>query len=750
MNFIVTNNPEFFYGLKAKSKQQTIGDLFTPAVEATESAWVDFTCIRFGDFKRALARWTDWAADSETTGLDWTTDDIFCAQFGNGQHNFIVDMMKGPKRITPEELFAELNNPDLRFTFHNGGFDLNFWTKHGFVPKLGQFDDTMIASQILSNGIEFTKSGRVRHSFAAVMKRRLKLEYDKTEQSQIHRTQLRSMEAIAYCFNDVDKLLDLREDLVRNLRRRGAEETYRLQMDALAVVEYAERFGMPISKSHWVAKCDLDKKALEEVRTEVENYIWDNLPQFRMQNTLQEKMVSVKTTSPLQMIKVFKALGIPTETVDKKTGKVRDSIDKKTVKLHSHDFCKLWVKYSDALGRVTKFGDNITKQIKRGDQGYDVVYHLFKLMVDTGRVAAGGKSVKQKGAVAKINALNLQSDKSTRDCFRAPEGYTMIVCDYSGQETVILADKSLDDTMVRSVEDGLDLHCAFARLVYPDVLGSLSDDEIIEKFKNLRSSVKAPRFAFSYGAGARTVQRATGLTLAFCKELEHTFKKVLHPKVFEWGQSVLNEALEDGYIESVDGWRLYLQDFDVYREHKDWWRSVDKSIKQLYYEGRNEYYEQKRRIERVEELRELKKVSPDKWTEELLGEMVELSKPYIVCNQSAYDVFQELSPRHGMMRKMESDWLRLALNNPIQTTGSHMIKRAMVEVYREILNNGHYGKVLIWNFPYDEMCLMAPTELAEHYRVVLENAMRSNGDRYLKNLKIKADASIGASWYEAK
>jgi len=750
MNFIVTNNPSFFANLKTEPKQQSIGDLFTQPKVETETAWVDFKCIGFEDLKRALAKWTDWAADSETTGLDWTVDDIFCVQLGNGQHNFIVDMMKGKNQIQPEMLFAELNKPELRFTFHNGGFDLNFWTKHGFVPKLGQFDDTMIASQILANGIEFTKSGRVRHSFAAVMKRRLDLDYDKTEQSQIHKTQLRSMSAIAYCFNDVDRLLELRDDLTRNLRRRGAEETYRLQMDALAVVEYAERFGMPICKNTWVAKCEEDKKALAEVRKEVDEYIWEHLPQFRQPNTIGEKMVSVKTTSPLQMIKVFKAFGIPTETIDKNTGKVRDSIDKKTVKLYSHPFCKLWVKYSDALGRVTKFGDNITKQIKRGDKGYDVVYHLFKLMVDTGRVAAGGKSVKQKGAVAKINALNLQNDKLTRDCFRAPEGHTMIVCDYSGQETVILADKSLDETMVKAVEDGLDLHCAFARLVYPDQLGHLTDDEIIRDFKSLRNSVKSPRFAFSYGAGARTVQRATGLSLTFCKALEHTFKKVLHPKVFEWGHAVLGEALENGFIESVDGWRLYLQDFENYREHKDWWVGVDKSVKELYYEGRNEYYEQKRRVERVEELRELKKESPDKWDDILQKEMLELSKPYVIGNQTAYDIFQELSPRHGIIRKMESDWLRLALNNPIQTTGSHMIKRAMVEVYGEILRCGHYGQVLIWNFPYDEMCLMAPTELAEHYRQVLENAMRTNGDMYLKNLKIKADAATGMSWYEAK
>jgi DNA polymerase I-like protein with 3'-5' exonuclease and polymerase domains len=152
----------------------------------------------------------------------------------------------------------------------------------------------------------------------------------------------------------------------------------------------------------------------------------------------------------------------------------------------------------------------------------------------------------------------------------------------------------------------------------------------------------------------------------------------------------------------------------------------------------------------VEELRELKKESPDKWDDILQKEMLELSKPYVIGNQTAYDIFQELSPRHGIIRKMESDWLRLALNNPIQTTGSHMIKRAMVEVYGEILRCGHYGQVLIWNFPYDEMCLMAPTELAEHYRQVLENAMRTNGDMYLKNLKIKADAATGMSWYEAK
>jgi DNA polymerase I-like protein with 3'-5' exonuclease and polymerase domains len=68
----------------------------------------------------------------------------------------------------------------------------------------------------------------------------------------------------------------------------------------------------------------------------------------------------------------------------------------------------------------------------------------------------------------------------------------IIVCDYSGQETVVAADLSGDAAMTKSVLEGADLHCLLARVLFPEI-ADLTDDEIVKGHKE-RNASKAPRF----------------------------------------------------------------------------------------------------------------------------------------------------------------------------------------------------------------------------------------------------------------
>ena len=131
---------------------------------------------------------------------------------------------------------------------------------------------------------------------------------------------------------------------------------------------------------------------------------------------------------------------------------------------------------------VSTFGDSIYQKIEN-----ERIYTHFNPMVDTSRLST------RRG---EINFLNFPADKETRNCFEANEGNVMVVCDYSGQETVVAADLSGDEVMTNSVIHGDDLHCAFARVLFPE-LKELSDEEIIEKHKSSRQAAKSPRFALN-------------------------------------------------------------------------------------------------------------------------------------------------------------------------------------------------------------------------------------------------------------
>lgn len=54
----------------------------------------------------------------------------------------------------------------------------------------------------------------------------------------------------------------------------------------------------------------------------------------------------------------------------------------------------------------------------------------------------------------------------TRDCFIAPEGYKMVACDFSQQETRIMADLSQDENLLKILLEGGDIHLFSANNVF--------------------------------------------------------------------------------------------------------------------------------------------------------------------------------------------------------------------------------------------------------------------------------------------
>jgi DNA polymerase I-like protein with 3'-5' exonuclease and polymerase domains len=64
----------------------------------------------------------------------------------------------------------------------------------------------------------------------------------------------------------------------------------------------------------------------------------------------------------------------------------------------------------------------------------------------------------------------------------------------------------------------------------------------------------------------------------------------------------------------------------------------------------------------------------------------------------------------------------------------------------------HFWKARISLVPHDEIGMEVKDELAEEYKLVISNAMINEGNKFLKNpkLKMKAETNIANNWYEAK
>jgi len=675
MNYIITKHPEFFKNIGTYNFCN-LEDMILPVT---------------------------LALDTETTGLTPRNYDIFCVQIGTKKDNYIIHMYD--ENYVFSDLAPYLDDKIL--IFHNALFDLGFMYKYGYFPR--DVRDTMLASKILYNGQyeEVFESWRpVMHNFGACMKRELKQVYDKTTQKNIHLVKLSVHTAITYSFNDVDRLEELHEALMVKLEENGQMETYKLHCRFVKALAYMEQCGLPINPEKWKAKMIQDIKNTEEWQRKIEEYIFNTLPQFadnQIDMFDMKKRILVKITSPKQMIKVFDAYDIPTKDKDGK-----DSIKENIISKSKHPFVDIWAHYQNAKHRVTTFGAKIYDRIEDNR-----VFTNFNPMVDTARLSS------RRG---NINFLNFSGDKVTRDCFQCQPGNKMIVCDWSGQETVIAADFSGDEAMTKSVIEGADLHSLLARVLFPE-LADLTDDEIMTKHKDKRTASKAPRFAMSYGGNAYTLHVNEGIPMERATEIEVGFKD-LHEGLYEWGNMMFIEAISVGYIQSVDGWRLQLPKYGTYLKMEADVKEMSREDWTDYSNGKKEYKKEKE-AEEKDELYETKDAYALKYYK---------SKVRSISN----------------FFKLKSEYQRLCLNSPVQTAGAHQLKLAIALMFEWIVEENLLWKVKICNSVHDEIILEAPEDLAERAKNTLEKCMIDGGNHYLEELTIKADAHIGDSWYEAK
>ena len=115
---------------------------------------------------------------------------------------------------------------------------------------------------------------------------------------------------------------------------------------------------------------------------------------------------------------------------------------------------------------------------------------------------------------------------------------------------------------------------------------------------------------------------------------------------------------------------------------------------------------------------------------------------YVKTLMNRKRVIEELKNKNYMIR---SSGERMALNTPIQGTAADILKKAMVEIYREFNKRKLKSKMLIqvhdelvFNVVLDEL-----DEVSKLVRDIMENTFK------LK-VPLKVDIEYGDDWYEAK
>ena len=630
--------------------------------------------------------------DTETRGFDPYTKELLSMQLGDAEKQYVIDCLT----VSPQLYKEILEKKEL--IMHNAKFDLGFLYYQKIIPT--KVFDTFLAERVLTTGID-----TVRRSLDAVVYKYCKIELDKTIRGNIHREGL-STRVIKYAADDVKYLHQVKRKQEVALEEKNLLKTMSLDNKFVRVLAYIEHCGMYMNPVDWQAKVDDDLKDLNTVHEILDKFILENPQKYAKwidnQLSLFDEGITCKLnwSSSKQVIEFMKSLGVDTLTKDKETGLMKDSVDKKVLgpQKKKHPIIPTYIEYTEHQKVVSTYGENWFNYI---NSVTGRVHSNYTQIMNTGRLSSGQKGKASQGIPQKPNMQNIPSDNRTRGCFQAQEGNVLLVSDYSGQEQIVLANKSLDKDLLAFYQQGLgDMHSFIASKIFPE-LSDLSLDEIKDNHKNKRQIAKGAGFAINYGGTGITIAQNLNISMEEGEEVYKAYFKAF-PGLANYFKREKAQALSLGYIQfnNISGRKCFIPFFEEYQKlHEEIYKT----------EGFWDDYK------------------------------LEKSK-----NSSTFISHFKPKVREYFMKK--GDIERMSLNYPIQGTSADITKLAGIYFFEYLEKNNLIFKVLLPNVVHDEWIVECPVDLSEELSKVLQESMERAGDVFCKTIKLKAEPCVTKYW----
>ena len=632
------------------------------------------------------------AVDTETTGMDPYTCKLLSLQLGDSNNQYVIDAQSINISVYKELLESK------ELILHNAKFDLRFLYRNNIVPN--KVFDTFLAERILTTGIDTARRG-----LDAVTYKYCKIELDKTVRGVIHREGL-STRVIKYAAYDVKFLHEIMRKQKVFLEEKNLNRTMSLDNEFVKVLAYIEYCGMYMNPDQWRKKCEEDKKDLEVIKKQLDKFIIDNSDKYGgyIDNQLDLFTTDIKCkinwSSSQQVIPFMQSLGVDTLVKDKATGKMKDSVDKKVLasQKNKNPIISTYIEYTEHQKTVSTYGENWFEYI---NPVTGRIHSNYQQIMNTGRLSSGQRGDKKKNLPQLPNMQNIPSDKRTRSCFQAKKGYNLIVSDYSGQEQIVLANKSLDPDLLYFYSQGLgDMHSFVASKIFPELNG-LPLDDIKNNHKQKRQIAKGAGFAINYGGTGITIAQNLNVSMDKGEEVYQAYFKAF-PGLADYFKDEKQKALKLGYIEfnGISNRKCFIPYFDDFRRLHGEIYDTD---------GFWEDYKQEKNK-----------------------------------NSEKFREYYKPKVREYFVKK--GDIERMSLNYPIQGSSADITKLAGIYFFRYLIENDLIFKVYMSNVVHDEWIVECPEDMSEIIKTKLKSCMEDAGDVFCKTIKLKADPVITKYW----
>ena len=540
---------EFKAALKDLDAQATVGETAVPATvaEAIVPAHVqDTTFSEPGSYElvttqAAFDRWLASlkdapliAFDTETTGLDAMLADIvgLSLSIEPGKACYVPlahDYPGAPAQLARDTVLAALkpifedaSRPKLG---QHAKYDMNILSRYGIVVQ-GLKHDSMLESYVWN-------ATATRHDMDSLAKKYLGYDTVKYEEvagkgaKQISFSQVDLDTACRYAAEDADITLRLHHALWPKLESAPSlRKVYEdIEIPLVPVLAEMEQRGVLID----VNQLRLQSQQLGKRMVELQ------------QQAYQVAGHEFSLDSPKQLQAVlFDELKLPVK-VKTPTGQPSTNEEALDAIADAHELPRIILDYRGLAKLRSTYTDKLAGNVNPHTGRVHTSYHQGA--VATGRVSSSDPNLQNI-------PVRTEEGRRIRQAFVAPEGWSILAADYSQIELRIMAHLSGDEGLLRAFQEGGDVHRATAAEVFGVAPAEVST--------NQRRAAKAINFGLMYGMSAFGLARQLGVDRGEASDyMARYFTR--YPGVHAFMEATREQAHRDGYVETIFGRRLYLE-----------------------------------------------------------------------------------------------------------------------------------------------------------------------------------------------
>lgn len=523
-----------------RQAQQVLTDEPVASVEATSLLSAD-GYITILD-QQTLDAWVEklknsevFAFDLETDGLDTLTANIVGLSFAvaPGEAAYLPvahDYLDAPEQLDRDAVLAQLKplleDPDASKVGQNLKYDRGV-LKNYDIELAGIKYDTMLESYILNSVVG-------KHDMDSLSARWLNHKTITFEEiagkgkNQLTFNQIALEQAAHYAAEDADVTLQLHLKMWPELEKEaGPKKVFeQIEMPLLKVISRVERNGVLIDQAILAQHSKELTSRLAELELKA--------------HELAGEPFNLSSTKQLQVV-LFEKQGIkPT----KKTPGGAPSTSEEVLAELALDYPlpKVILEHRGLSKLKSTYTDKLPLMINPVSGRVHTSYH--QAVTATGRMSSTDPNLQN------IPVRN-DEGRRIRQAFVAGKGNRIVAADYSQIELRIMAHLSQDKGLLDAFSQGEDIHRATASEVFGVPLSKVTGEQ--------RRSAKAINFGLIYGMSAFGLSRQLNIGAGEAKKyMDLYFER--YPGVLRYMENTRQLAASNGYVETLDGRRLWLPD----------------------------------------------------------------------------------------------------------------------------------------------------------------------------------------------